>query len=157
MNRDFTYPSTGITDNQLETVDHVMMFASPLAGSPDTLPRLADPTNGSASLDDRARAYLHSNCANCHRPSGGTPVDLDLRYDTALQNTGACDTVPQAGMLGILNARIIAPGDAARSTLVARMNRRGNDTAMPPVGSTVIDSAGVTLLTDWVNALTACQ
>jgi uncharacterized repeat protein (TIGR03806 family) len=157
MNRDFTYPSTGVTDNQLETIDHVMMFASPLVGTPDTLPRLADPTDSGASLDDRARAYLHSNCANCHRPSGGTPVDLDLRYDTALQNTGACDVVPQAGMLGIMNARIIAPGDAARSTLVARMNRRGDNVAMPPVGSTVIDTAGVTLLTNWVNALTVCQ
>ncbi len=157
MNRDLTYPSTGITDNQLETIDHVMMFASPLAGTPGTLPRLADPTDDSASLDARARAYLHSNCANCHRPSGGTPVDLDLRYDTALQNTAACDAVPQAGMLGIMNARIVAPGDAARSTLVARMNRRGDNVAMPPVGSTVVDSAGVTLLTDWVNALTACQ
>ncbi|MGB5693098.1 MAG: hypothetical protein WBM43_10880, partial [Flavobacteriaceae bacterium] len=157
MNGDFTYPSTGITDNQLETIDHVMMFSSPLAGTPGTLPRLVDPTDTGASLDERARAYLHSNCANCHRPSGGTPVDLDLRYDTTLENTAACDTVPQAGMLGIMNARIVAPGDAARSTLVARMDRRGDDIAMPPVGSTVVDSAGVTLLTDWVNALTACQ
>jgi len=157
MNRDFTYPSTGRTDNQLETIDHVLIFSSPLAGTPDTLPRLADPTDSGATLDDRARAYLHSNCANCHRPGGGTPVDIDLRYRTALQDTGACDTAPQAGMLGIPNARIIAPGDAARSTLVARTNRRGDNVAMPPVGSTVIDSAGVTLLTDWVNALGGCQ
>ncbi|MDH3304066.1 MAG: PQQ-dependent sugar dehydrogenase [Gammaproteobacteria bacterium] len=156
LNRDFTYPSTGRTDNQLETLDHVMMFASPLAGTPDTLPALADPMDATADLNDRARAYLHTNCANCHRPGGGTPVDIDLRYYTTLQNTGACDMIPQAGMLGITNARIIAPGDAARSTLVARTNRRGDFVAMPPVASTVIDSAGVTLLTDWVNGLTGC-
>ena len=157
LNRDFTYPSTGRTDNQLETIDHVMMFASPLAGTPDTLPRLADPADGNANLDDRARAYLHTNCASCHRPGGGTPVDIDLRYDTALTNTGACDAVPQAGMLGIMNARIIAPGDAARSTLVVRTNRRGDNVAMPPLGSTVVDASGVTLLTNWVNSLTGCQ
>ncbi|MBT8103256.1 MAG: PQQ-dependent sugar dehydrogenase [Gammaproteobacteria bacterium] len=157
MNRDFTYPSSGRTDNQLETIDHVMMFASPLAGTPGTLPRLADPLDSNASLDDRARAYLHTNCANCHRPNGGTPVDIDLRYDTALQNTGTCDMAPQAGMLGIMNARIIAPGDATRSTLVLRTGRRGDNVAMPPVGSTVVDMAGVTLLTDWVNGLTGCQ
>lgn len=157
MNRDFTYPSTAVTDNQLETMDHVMMFASPLAGTPGTLPRLADPADSSATVSDRARAYLHSNCSNCHRPGGGTPVDIDLRRDTALQDTGACDTLPQAGMLGIQNARIIAPGDAARSTLVARTNRRGDNVAMPPVGSTVVDTAGVTLLTDWVNGLSTCQ
>ncbi|MGI9237921.1 MAG: hypothetical protein ACR2QZ_11025, partial [Woeseiaceae bacterium] len=157
MNREFTYPSTTRTDNQLETIDHVMMFSSPLAGTPDVLPRLDDPTDSGASLDSRARAYLHSNCANCHRPGGGTPVDIDLRYDTSLANSDACDTVPQAGMLGIANARIIAPGEAARSTLIARTDRRGDDVAMPPVGSTEVDSAGVTLLTDWVNALTGCQ
>lgn len=157
MNRDFTYPSTGVTDNQLETIDHVMMFTSPLAGTPGTLPQLADPMDNNASLDDRARAYLHTNCANCHRPGGGTPVDIDLRYVTALQDTGACDTIPQAGMLGIANARIIAPGDAARSTLVARSNRRGDIDAMPPVGSTAVDTAGVALLTDWANGLAGCQ
>ncbi len=157
LNKDFTYPSTGRTDNQLETLDHVMMFASPLAGTPDTLPALADPMDTNADLDDRARAYLHTNCAGCHRPLGGTPVDIDLRYYTALQDTGTCDAIPQAGMLGIQDARIIAPEDAARSTLVARTNRRGDFVAMPPVGSNVIDTDGVALLTEWVNELTGCQ
>jgi len=157
LNKDFTYPSTGRTDNQLETLDHVMMFASPLAGTPETLPALADPMDTNADLDDRARAYLHTNCAGCHRPLGGTPVDIDLRYYTALQDTGTCDAIPQAGMLGIQDARIIAPEDAARSTLVARTNRRGDFVAMPPVGSTVVDTEGVALLTEWVNELTSCQ
>jgi mono/diheme cytochrome c family protein len=157
LNKDFTYPSTGRTDNQLETLDHIMMFAAPLSGTPDTLPTLADPADTSANIGDRARAYLQTNCASCHRPGGGTPVDLDLRYSTALQDTAACDAVPQAGRLGIPNARIIAPGDAGSSTLVARTNRRGGIAAMPPVGSTVIDTAGVALLTDWVNGLTGCQ
>jgi uncharacterized repeat protein (TIGR03806 family) len=157
MNRDITYPSSGRSDNQLETIDHIMMFSSPLAGTPDSLPRLANPLDDSADLDDRARAYLHTNCSNCHRPGGGTPVDIDLRYDVALQNTGACETVPQAGMLGIMNASIIAAGDAARSTLVARMNRRGDNVSMPPLGSTVVDDEGVTLIQDWVNALAGCQ
>ena len=157
LNKDFMYPSTGRTDNQLETLDHVMMFAAPLAGTPGTLPALVDPMDSNADLGDRARAYLHTNCAGCHRPLGGTPVDIDLRYYTPLQSTGACDAIPQAGMVGIMDARIIAPGDAARSTLVARTNRRGDFVSMPPVGSTVIDTAGVTLLTDWVNGLTGCQ
>ena len=157
MNRDFTYPGSGITSNQLHTIDHVMMFTAPLAGTPDTLPRLVDPADGAATLDERARSYLHTNCANCHRPGGGTPVDIDLRYVTALQDTAACDLTPQAGRLGIADARIIAPGDAARSTLVARMSRRGDNVAMPPVGSTVVDTAGVALLTDWVNSLASCQ
>ncbi len=158
MNRDFTYPSTGRTDNQLETIDHVMMFSTPLAGTPATLPALADPGDVNADLNARARAYLHTNCANCHRPGGGTPVDIDLRYSTALQATNACEVVPQAGDLGLVSARIIALGNASRSVLVERVNRRDTQSiGMPPVGSTVVDTAGVTLLTDWVNGLGSCQ
>ncbi|MDH5620693.1 MAG: PQQ-dependent sugar dehydrogenase [Gammaproteobacteria bacterium] len=157
LNRDFTYPGTGRSDNQLTTLDHIMMFAAPLAGTPATLPALADPEDTSAALDDRARAYLHTNCANCHRPGGGTPVDIDLRYSTSLQATGACDVIPQAGDLGLANARIIAPGAAASSVLVERVNRRDTvSIGMPPLASTVVDTAGVALLTNWVNSLAGC-
>ena len=157
MNRDFTYPSTGRTSNQLATLDHVMAFTSPLPGSPDTLPELLDPADGTADLDDRARAYLHTNCAQCHQPNGGTPLDLDFRYDTLLNMTQACDISPTAGDLGIgANARIIAPGSAANSVLLQRMDRRDGD-AMPPVGSSIVDSAGVTLIASWINNLPGCN
>jgi uncharacterized repeat protein (TIGR03806 family) len=156
MNRDFTYPQTGRTDNQLVTYDAVSMFASPLPGDPATLPAMPDPADGSASLDARARAYLHTNCAQCHQPGGPTPVNLDLRYTTALANTNACDVLPTSDDLGINMARIIAPGDAARSLLVTRMGLRDVN-AMPPLGSTVVDAAGVTLVTDWINALANCN
>ncbi len=157
LNRDFTYPSTGRTDNQLTTLDHIMMFSAPLAGTPATLPALADPMDTGADLNDRARAYLHTNCANCHRPGGGTPVDIDLRYATSLQATSACDVAPQAGDLGLVNARIIAPGAAASSVLVERVNQRDTmSIGMPPLGSTIVDTDGVNLLTNWVNGLTGC-
>jgi uncharacterized repeat protein (TIGR03806 family) len=133
LNRDFTYPQTARTANQLDTLDHIAVFASPLPGSP---PSMADPADVSADLNDRARAYLHSNCSQCHRPNGPTPVDIDFRYTTSLTDTNACDAQPQAGDLGIINARIIAPGDATRSVLVDRMQRR--DTfGMPPIGSDI--------------------
>ncbi len=156
MNRDFTYPQTGRTDNQLVTYDAVSMFSSPLAGDPATLPALVDPMAETADLDARARAYLHTNCANCHQPGGPTPVNLDLRYTTPLANTDACDVVPTSDDLGIAMARIIAPGDAARSVLVARMDVRDVN-AMPPLGSTVVDEAGVTLISDWINGLANCN
>ena len=50
----------------------------------------------------------------------------------------------------------IAPGDASRSVLVARMNMRDLN-AMPPIGSNIVDAAGVTLLTDWINGLVNCN
>jgi len=39
--------------------------------------------------------------------------------------------------------------------LVVRPNRRDVH-GMPPLGSNLVDSEGVQLLTEWVNSLTAC-
>ncbi len=85
-----------------------------------------------ARSGSRARAYLHTNCANCHRPGGPAQSDIDFRYTTALAATNACDITPTLGNLGITDPRIIAPGSAARSVAVARVNRVGAD-AMPPL------------------------
>ena len=57
---------------------------------------------------------------------------------------------------GVTNARIIAPGAASRSVLIARANRRDAQ-GMPPLASTVVDAAGVDLLTRWVNSLAGCN
>ncbi|MGB5740383.1 MAG: hypothetical protein WBM54_13660, partial [Woeseia sp.] len=156
LNKDFLYPSTQRTANQLETLEHIALFAGPLPGPVASLPALADPADTNASLDARARAYLHTNCSQCHRPGGPTPTDLDLRYDTPLLNTNACDVTPQRGDLGIGNARIIAPGDAARSVLANRMNRRDAN-GMPPLGSNLVDSDGVALMSDWITDLASCN
>ena len=72
---------------------------------------------------------------------------MDLHFETALQDTNTCDALPASGDLGIPNARIISPGNAASSLLVERVNRRDIH-GMPPLGSNIVDAAGVQLLTD---------
>lgn len=156
LNADFTYPSTGITDNQIEVFNHIGMFANDLAEPVSSLPNLVDPLDTSKSLSERARSYLHTNCAQCHQPGGATGAGMDLRYSTSLTGTGACNVAPQAGDLGIANASILAPGSASRSVLVARMNRRDSN-AMPPLGSTVVDASGVALMSQWINGLVDCS
>jgi hypothetical protein len=64
--------------------------------------------------------------------------------------------VPFLGDLGLTDPRLIMPGNAARSMVVARMNRIGAD-AMPPLGRHVIDTAGVQLITSWINGLASCN
>jgi uncharacterized repeat protein (TIGR03806 family) len=155
LNRDFTYPSTGRTANQLETADAVDLLTDPLADVPANLPRFPDPTDAGEPLEARARAYLHSNCAGCHRPGGPTPSDIDLRYATAFSATNTCNVAPTSGQLGLPGAMIITPGDAGQSILVQRAGRRDSH-GMPPLGSTVVDAGGVQLLTDWINALGGC-
>jgi mono/diheme cytochrome c family protein len=117
---------------------------------------MPDPADTTASLTNRARAYLHTNCSQCHRPGGPTGSSMDFRYTTALNLTNACNVSPSSGDLGIgVNARLIAPGSAANSIVVNRANRRDGE-AMPPLGSNQIDTAGVALLTQWIDGLTGC-
>jgi uncharacterized repeat protein (TIGR03806 family) len=155
LNHDFTYAATGRTANQLETLDQIVMFDSPL-GDPSLQPALADPGDFNAPLDEAARAYLHTNCAQCHRPGGVAQSSMDLRFSTALNAMAACDAAPQLGDLGLPNARLIAPGAPDSSVLLARMNRRDAQ-GMPPVASTVIDAEGGGLLRNWIESLTGCQ
>ena len=156
LNRNLTYATTGRTANQLRTLDAVTMFTTPL-GDPALQPAMPDPFDATAPLAQRARAYLHTNCAGCHRTGGPTPSSMDLRYATLLSSTNACGAQPQSGDLGIgAAARIIAPGSAANSVLVARMNRRDAN-GMPPLASTVVDAAGVALLQQWIASLATCQ
>ena len=155
LNKDFTYPSTGRTANQLATADAVDLLADPLPGDSTSLVRFPDPTDVSVPLAARARSYLHSNCAGCHRPGGPTPSNMDLRYATAFADTNTCNVMPNSGMLGMPGARIVTPGEADRSILVHRANRRDVH-GMPPLGSSIVDTAGVQLLSDWVDSLAGC-
>lgn len=155
LNRSLLYPQTGRTANELATLNHIGML-TPAIGDPAVQPTLPDPADTSAALGNRARAYLHTNCSQCHRPGGPTPSTMDLRYTTALSATNTCNALPQSGDLGVgTAARLIAPGSAANSILVNRANRRDQH-GMPPLGSNQVDTAGTALLTQWVNSLTGC-
>jgi uncharacterized repeat protein (TIGR03806 family) len=156
LNGNFTYASTGRTANQLHTLDGISLFATPL-GDPALQPSMPNPSDTTAPLAQRARAYLHTNCSQCHRPGGVAQSSMDLRYPTLLSNMNACAVSPQAGDLGIgPAARIIAPGSSANSVLVARMTTR-NASGMPPLASGIVDATGVTLVQQWINSLTTCQ
>jgi mono/diheme cytochrome c family protein len=156
LNRDLRYTSTGRTANQLRTLDAITIFTTPL-GDPALQPSMPDPFDASAPLAARARAYLHTNCAQCHRPGVVAQSSMDLRYTTLLSSTNACGATPQAGDLGLgAGARIIAPGSAANSVLPARMNTRDAN-GMPPLASGIVDSAGVALIRQWIDSLATCQ
>jgi uncharacterized repeat protein (TIGR03806 family) len=151
----FTYPQTGRSANQLVTLNAIGALTAPIANPTDQVP-YPDPHGTAGTLGERARSYLHTNCSQCHRPGGPTTATMDLRYATALADTKTCDVVPTLDNLGISDARLIAPGAAARSVLIARMSRRDAH-GMPPLGSAKVDADGAALLTEWVNSLTNCN
>lgn len=156
LNSSIIYPHTGRTANQLATLDAINMLSPPLADEPANLSAFPDPF-GTAPLEERARAYLHTNCSGCHRP--GTPLQatMDLRYDTPLADTNACNADPiTGGDLGIPGARLIAPGDPDSSLVHVRMGLR-DARGMPPLGSLIVDDAGAQLISDWIISLGSCD
>ena len=155
LNGNLQYPATGRTANQLTTLDTIGVFSPRLSPPAAQQPALANPYGGAGTLEQRARAYLHTNCANCHRPGGPTPTTLDLRFQTAVAATNTCNVTPQAGNLGVADARIIAPGAPDRSVLVLRTDRR-DAAGMPPLASHVVDAQGVQLLRQWISQLGGC-
>lgn len=147
LNREFTYPSTGREGHQLDTLHTIGVLAEAPAR-----PELADPHDETADLEDRARAYLHTNCAQCHRPDGPTNLDMDLRHTTVLADMNLCNVTAQNSDEEALR---LDPGDADASVLVGRMALRDHADQMPPIGSNRVDEDGEALLRDWINGLSA--
>ncbi len=108
-----------------------------------------------ASLAQRARSYLHSNCSGCHRP-GSAFSGMDFRFSTPLADTGACDIAPSAGTLGIAGARRIAPGLPERSVVLARMETLNGSDRMPPLGTLAEDTDATLLIGQWISGLSGC-
>ena len=150
MNRDFDY--TAATDNQLRTLNHISYFSTDIGAATQyqAYPALTD-TNASTAA--RARAYLAVNCAQCHRPGGPTPVNLDFRFDTVDASMNAIDVAPTQGDLGIgSSARIIASGSKENSVLWHRILNL-DATRMPPLGTHRVDQAAVDLVGQWIDAM----
>ena len=152
LNGNLAYPATGVTDNQLRTLNRLGLFNPAFdEGGISNFDQMSALTNLTASLENRARSYLDANCAQCHQP-GGTGITFDARYDTplALQNI---TNYPAAHSLGVDNAKIIAPKDVWRSTIWERINTTNDLYKMPPLARSLIDTNAVQVFTDWINSL----
>ncbi|NOU32380.1 MAG: hypothetical protein HOO96_31125 [Polyangiaceae bacterium] len=154
LNKDGVYPTTNRLSNQLKTLDHIGMFTKALGKEPADLPKIPDPF-GTDAVDGRARAYLHANCSNCHRPKGGGRGDMDLRFSTSFADTKSCNAKAQLDDLGLADAKIVVPGDPASSVLLIR-TRSLDVKRMPQIGSAVVDAKGTQVLEDWIKSLTTC-
>ena len=149
LNRLFDYGA--VTDNQLRALSHIGYFGAEITPTSQygTYPQL---NNTNIPTAQRARAYLAVNCAQCHRPGGPTPVNLDFRFETSDAAMNAIGATPQAGDLGINGAKIVARGDKANSVLWQRMQRL-DTTRMPPLGSHRVDQEALTIIGDWIDGL----
>ncbi len=144
----------GLEARQVDVDRFAPRLARPVKN--DEWPKLAGADTPGASAEERARGYLHANCSICHREgSGAGAATMDLRVDRALADVRACNVAPSAGDVGVADAKLIAPGDPARSVVPLRM-RALDRNRMPPLASRVVDEAGVRAVEDWIRSLTAC-
>lgn len=154
INRDFIYPGNLIA-NQIQTLATIGYFATN-PGSPSGLAQMPNPITGTADVGTRARAYLHSNCANCHQPNGPGRGGMDFRFTTNWLTGGYCNQTPGFGNLGVANARLLKPDVAAESIIPLRM-ASANANRMPPLGVHVTDTQGLAVINSWINSLSGCE
>ena len=132
LNHVINYPQTGIDANQMDTLDHIRLLdltAYPQAWS--SYPRFDDDTR---PVEERARAYLHVNCSNCHRPDGPTFTPPDFRFGTSFANTSVCNVDPTISALEDYipsDPKLLAPGAPERSVLHVRLSTLDAGIRMP--------------------------
>ncbi|MFP2906799.1 PQQ-dependent sugar dehydrogenase [Pyxidicoccus sp. 3LFB2] len=152
LNGDFVYPG-GRRAPQLATLEHIGVLS--LSAVPAPLPRLPRYDDGAASSEARARAYLHVNCAVCHRPNGLGRGAADLRFSTPLARASVCDVPPELGEPGVPGARLVLPGHPEKSVVSLRMHAR-DGFQMPPLATRTVDPEGTALVDAWITSLDRC-
>lgn len=142
-----------VVADQLTALDDINVFDGTLARPESPLP---SPSDEAAPLESRARAYIHANCAHCHRPGGYQPIGmtLDLRYGTPLVDTRACGEPIQFTSIPAGTHRIW-PGHKERSNIWQRL-RFEDDGRMPPLAVSRVDPVGVEVVGAWIDALVEC-
>ncbi len=147
----FTPPQLNYHAEQSQLAHFAQIQLLTAAVDIEQTPQLADPHDQTASLEARARAYLHVNCGHCHRMSGGGSVLSFMHHDLSIEQTNLFAR-PSQGDFGIEGARVIAPGDPYRSVLPYRLAKLGGG-RMPRLSSTEVDAAGFKLICDWIAQL----
>jgi uncharacterized repeat protein (TIGR03806 family) len=160
LNREYTFPENGVyTSNQLLSYEQMGLLSAtiPSVWLDNKLVALDDM---SATNEERAKSYLHSNCAYCHSPTAPSSFDMDFRYTTTLADMNICNVQAMSGDMGLVNPLILNPTgtyDFPNSVLPLRMEADINSgNRMPPLGSEVIDSQAVTIIKNWINDISFC-
>jgi glucose/arabinose dehydrogenase len=156
MNRTFDYTAVGgKVGNQLETLHHLGAFRPYVKIQSEEIATMPDPMDPTLALEDRARAYLHINCAHCHRETGlGGRAQFQLLHWIKTADLGLRNTHALVGMPGLdpALARLIAPGQAEHSEMYRRMATAGPG-KMPMLGPSQMDEAGAALIRAWIQTM----
>lgn len=150
LNKDYSY--TDGRDNQI-----VKWVQNGILSDPSTsiLPAWGDIDAAQIDLNDRARAYLHVNCASCHRREGSAANSgLYLEYDNMDSlSLGFWKTPVAAGDGSGGLSYGIYPGNAQESILLYRMKADAVDERMPEIGRELLHVQGIELIREWIDSM----
>jgi hypothetical protein len=135
LNGNFSYPSTGRTDNQLRTFIHLgLLNPAPSEVEIPTFLKSVAVSNATAPVQHRMRSWIDSNCSQCHRPGGQGP-GYDGRLYTPYENQD---------LVTFMTFR-----DHEGSALYQRDNSIG-PIQMPPLAKNVVDETAMAVLRQWI-------
>lgn len=140
----------GVSGNMIDRLAASGYFDGPV-GDPRLMPRHVRPDEELYSREVRARSYLAVNCGYCHRGPGSTVFGAwDGRADRTLQQCSIVG-VPAGNDGGNTNNLLLVPGSSAHSIIWNRVAATNGFTRMPPLASTVLDAAGIQVLSNWIT------
>lgn len=139
----------GRVRNQLEALQDNGYFDAPLP-SVASLPALATIDDPGVSVEWRVRSYLSANCAYCHYPGGAGRARWDARLSTPLADMGLINGNP-VETLGFSGMKLVTPGDLVLSSVYQRISVLADGLHMPPLGTSELHGAGISLLTTWIT------
>ncbi len=113
---------------------------------------LVNPKDSTESIESRARSWLHSNCAHCHKVSGGSGLTAQMNIAVSTSQLELIGHAPKRGYFGLDQAPQIDPGNPYRSILYYRVATKGAG-HMPMVGAQTLDQEGVRLVHDWIRSM----
>lgn len=153
LNRDYEY-DTGAANQINHWQQHNLLAAHPAKLDDYTLANWQDTT---ASLYDRAIAYLEINCSHCHEghgPAHTTGLYLNAQHQN-LTELGICKTPVAAGKGSGGREYSIQPGNPDRSIMIYRLASTDPGIMMPELGRTTAHVEGIALLSEWIASLEA--
>lgn len=134
---------------------HDQDILSGLPDDPIDIPKLVSWKNEHLDIDKKARAWLETNCAHCHREEG--PAKNTGLYLLAEENDPyrlGINKAPVAAGRGSGGLKYaIAPGKPDQSILLHRIESLDPGVMMPELGRKMVHDEGVQLVREWIASL----
>lgn len=141
------------TQNQLQKWIDIGYLENSL---PSDISTVVDYNDAAQPLALRVRSYVDINCASCHRDEGHCdyrPMRFAFIENGDPENLGVC-VEPDQFLSGLIDQKLIKPGDPENSVVYVRLNSLEENIRMPLLGRRLAHDEGIALMASYINSLT---